>query len=158
MYGLARALRRAAAVGRLWAPRRGGGGAGARPWGWGLALGLALGVKVPTPAGCEADGGQEAEANSLPPPRGFSAAIERSRDLLRRIKVLSERGWRGAGALTLRLLRCEPALASVRGEVVSSLVPADFAIAARDFGQASGCGTGGHVFRGLARRAERAGL
>ncbi|KAM6196075.1 serine beta-lactamase-like protein LACTB, mitochondrial isoform 2-T2 [Sarcoramphus papa] len=89
MYGLARALWRAAApgrAGRLSAPRRGGGGAGARPWGWGLALGLALGVKVPTPAGCEADGGQEAEANPLPPPRGFGAAIERSRDLLRRIK------------------------------------------------------------------------
>ncbi|KAM6058940.1 serine beta-lactamase-like protein LACTB, mitochondrial isoform 3-T3 [Chlamydotis macqueenii] len=88
MYGLARALRRAAAPGRLSAPRRGGGGAGARPWGWGLALGLALGVKVPTPAGCEADGGREAEeANSLPlPPRGFGAAVERSRELLRRIK------------------------------------------------------------------------
>lgn len=156
MYGLARVLRRAAAAGRLWAPRRGGGGAGARPWGWGLALGLALGVKVPTPAGCEADGGQE--ANSLPPPRGFGAAIERSRDLLRRIKVLSERGWRGAGALTPRLLRCAPALASVRGEVGSSLVPADFAIAARDLGQASGWGTDGHVSRGPARRAERAGL
>ncbi|XP_055571948.1 serine beta-lactamase-like protein LACTB, mitochondrial isoform X1 [Falco biarmicus] len=78
MYGLARALRRAAAPGRPPAPRRGGGGAGARPWGWGLALGLALGVK--------ADGGQAAEASALPPPRGFGAAIERSRDLLRRIK------------------------------------------------------------------------
>uniref|UniRef100_A0A8B9S0W3 Lactamase beta n=1 Tax=Accipiter nisus TaxID=211598 RepID=A0A8B9S0W3_9AVES len=88
MYGLARALRRAAAAGRPPAPRRGGGGAGARPWGWGLALGLALGVKAPTAAGCEADGGQEAEgkANPLPPPRGFGAAVERSRDLLRRIK------------------------------------------------------------------------
>ncbi|XP_074772758.1 serine beta-lactamase-like protein LACTB, mitochondrial [Athene noctua] len=86
MYSLARALRRAAAPGRPPAPRRGGGGAGARPWGWGLALGLALGVKVQTPGSCEADGGQEAEASPLPPPRGFGAAIERSRDLLRRIK------------------------------------------------------------------------
>ncbi|XP_009895481.2 serine beta-lactamase-like protein LACTB, mitochondrial [Dryobates pubescens] len=86
MYGLARALWRAADPRRLWAPRRRGGSAGARPWGWGLALGLALGVKVPAPVGCEADGGQEAEANSLPSPRGFGAAIERSRDLLRRIK------------------------------------------------------------------------
>ncbi|XP_069654077.1 serine beta-lactamase-like protein LACTB, mitochondrial [Haliaeetus albicilla] len=93
MYGLARALRQAAAAGRAGRPpahRQGGGGAGARPWGWGLALGLALGVKAPTAAGCEADGGQEAEgkakANPLPPPRGFGAAVERSRDLLRRIK------------------------------------------------------------------------
>ncbi|KAM6119280.1 serine beta-lactamase-like protein LACTB, mitochondrial isoform 2-T2 [Pterocles gutturalis] len=84
MAGLARALQRAAAPGRLSAPRRGGGGAGARPWGWGLALGLALGLKVP--AGCEADGGQEAEAKALLPPRGFGAAVERSRDLLRRVK------------------------------------------------------------------------
>lgn len=52
---------------------------------------------MPASVGCEADGGQEAEANSLPPPRDFGAAIERSRDLLRRIKVLRERGWRGAG-------------------------------------------------------------
>lgn len=87
MYGLARALRRAAAPGRLAAAGRGGGGAGGRPWGWGLALGLALGVKVP--AGCEAGGGQEEEeAMPASSPRGFGAAIERSRDLLRRIKVL----------------------------------------------------------------------
>ncbi|XP_027766483.1 serine beta-lactamase-like protein LACTB, mitochondrial [Empidonax traillii] len=49
----------------------------ARPWGWGLALGLAVGVRG------EADGGREEEP---PPPRGFGAAVERSRDLLRRVK------------------------------------------------------------------------
>ncbi|KAM9275709.1 serine beta-lactamase-like protein LACTB, mitochondrial isoform 3-T3 [Morus bassanus] len=89
MPGLARALRRAAAPGRPPAPRRGGGGGGgggARPWGWGLALGLALGVKVPAAAGCEAGGGREAEADRRPAPRRFGAAIERSRDLLRRVK------------------------------------------------------------------------
>ncbi|XP_013032701.3 serine beta-lactamase-like protein LACTB, mitochondrial [Anser cygnoides] len=85
MYGLVRALRQAATPGRLAAARRGGGGAGGRPWGWGLALGLALGVKVP--AGCEAGGGQEEEeATPASSSRGFGAAIERSRDLLRRIK------------------------------------------------------------------------
>lgn len=95
MSGLAQALRLRAAPGRLWATRPRGGGAGARPWGWGLALGLALGVKAPTAAGCEAEGGREAKASPPPPPRAFGAAIERSRDLLRRVKVRS--GGTGAG-------------------------------------------------------------
>lgn len=95
MSGLAQALRLRAAPGRLWAARPGGGGAGARPWGWGLALGLALGVKAPTAAGCEAEGGREAKGSPLPPPRDFGAAIERSRDLLRRVKV--RRGREGSG-------------------------------------------------------------
>ncbi|XP_010389508.2 serine beta-lactamase-like protein LACTB, mitochondrial [Corvus cornix cornix] len=82
MSGLARALRRAAAPGRVPAPRRGGGGAGARPWGWGLALGLALGVRA-APAGGESESGREEKP---PLPRGFGAAVERSRDLVRRIK------------------------------------------------------------------------
>ncbi|XP_031361607.2 serine beta-lactamase-like protein LACTB, mitochondrial [Lonchura striata] len=82
MAGLARALRRAAAPARLPAPRRAGGGAGARPWGWGLALGLALGVRA-APAGGEAESGREEKP---PSPRGFGAAVERSRDLVRRIK------------------------------------------------------------------------
>ncbi|KAM4765992.1 serine beta-lactamase-like protein LACTB, mitochondrial isoform 5-T5 [Cyanocitta cristata] len=82
MSGLARALRRAAAPGRVPAPRRGGGGAGARPWGWGLALGLALGVRA-APAGGESESGREEKP---PLRRGFGAAVERSRDLVRRIK------------------------------------------------------------------------
>uniref|UniRef100_A0A8C3N9J3 Beta-lactamase-related domain-containing protein n=1 Tax=Geospiza parvula TaxID=87175 RepID=A0A8C3N9J3_GEOPR len=82
MAGLARALRRAAAPGRLPAARRGGGGAGPRPWGWGLALGLALGVRA-APAGGEPESGREEKP---PSPRGFGAAVERSRDLVRRIK------------------------------------------------------------------------
>ncbi|XP_063268378.1 serine beta-lactamase-like protein LACTB, mitochondrial [Prinia subflava] len=81
MAGLARALRRAAAPGRVPAPRTGAGGAGPRPWGWGLALGLALGVRA-EPAGGESESGREEK----PPPRGFGAAVERSRDLVRRIK------------------------------------------------------------------------
>ncbi|XP_062440136.1 serine beta-lactamase-like protein LACTB, mitochondrial [Rhea pennata] len=79
MNGLVRALHRAAALGRAGRLPAGGGGAGARPWGWGLALGLALGVQ----AGCEADVRSEAPP---PAPHGFGGAIERSRDLLRRVK------------------------------------------------------------------------
>lgn len=77
MSGLARAVRRVAPVG-LAAARHGESGGGRR-WGWGLALGLALGVKA------AADGGPE-EVPQEVPRRGFGAAIERSRDLLRRIK------------------------------------------------------------------------
>lgn len=84
MSGLARAVRRVAVVG-LAATRRGeSGGGGKQRWGWGLALGLAMGVKAA--AGGEAGGGPEEEAAAR---RGFGAAIERSRDLLRRIKVPS---------------------------------------------------------------------
>ncbi|XP_074405819.1 serine beta-lactamase-like protein LACTB, mitochondrial [Zonotrichia albicollis] len=82
MAGLARALRRAAAPERLPPARRGGGGAGPRPWGWGLALGLALGVRA-APGGGEPENGREEKP---PSPRGFGAAVERSRDLVRRIK------------------------------------------------------------------------
>ena len=88
MSGLARAVRRVAPVG-LAAARHGESGGGRR-WGWGLALGLALGVKA------AADGGPE-EVPQEVPRRGFGAAIERSRDLLRRIKVPSG-GSHGPGA------------------------------------------------------------
>lgn len=88
MSGLARAVRRVAPVG-LAAARHGESGGGRR-WGWGLALGLALGVKA------AADGGPE-EVPQEVPRRGFGAAIERSRDLLRRIKVPSV-GSPGPGA------------------------------------------------------------
>lgn len=86
MSGLARAVRRVAAVG-LAAARRGESGGGGRRWGWGLALGLALGVKAA--AGSEAGGGPEKEEAAAAARRGFGAAIERSRDLLQRIKVPS---------------------------------------------------------------------
>lgn len=83
--GLARALQRAraAAPRRVPASRKGGGGTGPQRWGWGLALGLALGVRA-EPAGGESESGREEK-----PPRGFGAAVQRSRDLVRRIKVLS---------------------------------------------------------------------
>lgn len=149
MYGLARALRRAAGPGRPPAPRRGGGGVGARPWGWGLALGLALGVKVPTPAGCEADGGQEVEVKPLPPPRGFGAAIERSRDLLRRIKVLRERGWRERVGSHPWPVLCEPAR---RGEAGWGVPPVGFSIAVRRL-RSSG-GGGRSFFGGLREESE----
>ncbi|OXB65682.1 hypothetical protein ASZ78_014661 [Callipepla squamata] len=76
-------------------------GAVRRRWGWGLALGLALGVKAAAGGGTE-----EAAA----PSRGFGAAIDASRDLLRRIKVPgagSARGGLGYADVENRVM-CKP--------------------------------------------------
>lgn len=74
------------AVARVLRPLRRGAGAGA--WGLGLGLGLGLVAGARRAAGCEQDEpGEPAAEEKLPPPRAFSRAAERSRDLLQRIKV-----------------------------------------------------------------------
>ncbi|KAJ7415918.1 Serine beta-lactamase-like protein LACTB, mitochondrial [Willisornis vidua] len=52
------------------------------PWGWALALALGVGVRWDA-AGDESQAGPDEQP---PPPRGFGAAVRRSRDLLRRVK------------------------------------------------------------------------
>ncbi|XP_019333051.2 serine beta-lactamase-like protein LACTB, mitochondrial [Alligator mississippiensis] len=77
------------AVARVLRPLRRGAGAGAGAGAWGLGLGLGLGLVAGArrAAGCEQDEpGEPAAEEKLPPPRAFSRAAERSRDLLQRIK------------------------------------------------------------------------